>query len=550
MIINMNLVLSIVALVMGAIAIYLLYAILIVSGDKNPNLQVSKQNILEQIELLYKKKEFGILEMLAKNYLEKVPNHFHVRFYLAKMYFDIGKIFNCTKECETILKSTPQFEDARMLLAKCYKNKNLIQKAISEYEKIYENHSSNQIAIENLAELYSKTEKYQNAVNMYNKLATMIDNNSDLANIQLKLAELNELCQDYPAAFEAYKARLELYPNDFDTNKKLIALYIKVGNLEKAAEVIESLLVTVEIPTQQTWLIEHLTDVYIDLGRPEDALTFADKLLNIPEYDNYKARCKVAALQMELENYTEAINILKDLVENGNRSMDVLKLLAEAYKRQGLFEQSFETYKQMLDIAPPNEAEKIHQLMCNMYIEWGKLKYKNNDLTEAFRLLFLAVQFNPENPQVYSTLADINISIKNYNEALVQIKKAIDKDFLTEKPNYYLPLAECYHNLDNMYEEKKILTELVTVQPNNAEAHFRLGLICEAQHDVNKAKEEFIRAAELDNTLLDAKYHLALIYETHGNSEEALDLYHEILKQDPQNQKVLENVKILEGNDI
>ena len=550
MITSLNLLFAIIAIIMATAAIILLYSIIFFSGDKGANLQVSKQNILEQIELLYNNKEFGILEMLAKNYLEKVPNHYQVRFYLAKMYFDIGKLYKSIRECELILKGAPQFEEARMLLAKGYRNKNLTQKAIKEYEKVYENHGNNQIAIENLAELYVLTERPQSAITMYNKLITMIDNNSDLANIQLKLAELNEICHDYPAAFEAYKARLELYPNDFDTNKRLIELYIKVKNLEKAAEVIESLLITVEIPSQQIWLIEKLTDVYTELERPEEALKFANQLYNMPEYDNYKARCKVAELQMELENYSEAIEILKDIVDQGQKSLSVLKILAEAYKRHGLYEDSFETYKAMLDIAQPNEAEKIHELMCDLYIEWGKVKFKNKDITEAFRLLFLAVQFNPDNPLVYASLAEINISIKNYNEALVQIKKAIDKDMLSAKHKYCLILAECYHNLDNMYEEKKVLTELVSMKPNNSEAHFRLGLIWEAQHDIEQAKEEFIRASDLDDTLLDAKYHLALIYETHGNTEKALELYHEIIKKDPENHKVLENIKMLEGDDF
>ena len=432
---SLNLIFSLIAIIMGVAAIVLLYSILFFSGDKSSHLQVSKQNILEQIELLYKNKEFGILEMLAKKYLERVPNHFQVRFYLAKMYFDIGKLYKAIKECETIVRIAPQFEDGRMLLAKSYRSKNLIQKAIREYEKLYENHGNNQIAIESLAELYVLTEKYQNAISMYNKLVTMIDNNSDLANIYLKLAELNEMIQDYPAAFEAYKSRLELYPNDFDTNKKLIELYFKVNNMEKATEVIESLLITVEIPSQQIWLMEKLTDAYITLGRPEEALNFANQLFEMPEYDNYKARCKIAELQMELENYNEAIAMLSEMVEKGKKSIPILKVLAEAYKRQGSYEQSFETYKDMLDIAQPNEAEKIHEQMCDLYIEWGNAKYKNNDITEAFRLLFLAVQFNPDNPQVYSSLAEINISIKNYNEALVQIKKAIDKDLLSARAN-------------------------------------------------------------------------------------------------------------------
>ena len=44
----------------------------------------------------------------------------------------------------------------------------------------------------------------------------------DIADVQSILAELNEEVHDYPAAFEAYKTRLGIYPNDVVTTKEEI----------------------------------------------------------------------------------------------------------------------------------------------------------------------------------------------------------------------------------------------------------------------------------------------------------------------------------------
>jgi len=542
-----NLIICIIAVLMGTIALYVLYSILLFKDTNGQNLQITKKNMLEQIEYLYQKKEYGILEMLAKRYLERVPKNYPVRYYLAKVYSNVGKIAKSIRECEIILKAVPNYEDARILLAQCYKKKNAPSRAIAEYVKILEKSPNNELALSNIAELYTTSGKLEKAIDAYNRLSVLVETNADIADLKLKIAELNEIHGDYPAAFEAYKARLEIYPNDYETSKKLINLYIKVENYEKAVSTMESTLVTAEQPSLQTWLIENATETYKEMGQSEEALNFATRLLNLPEYDNNRAMCNIAVLQIDLGRYEEGINILKDIVKKGAASSSILKILADAYRKCGRYDESYEIYKKMLDIATTQDIGKIHALLCELYIDWGKDKYDKNDLHDAFKLLTLAVQFNPSNPKVYSTLAEFNLSIKNYNEALSQIKKAIEFDSIASRPSYYLSLAECYHNLDNTYEEKKVLTELISIQPNNAVAHFRLGMICETQHDIASAKIEFVKASELDKKLTDAKYHLALIYETHGDSEQALRLYNEILEDEPDNKKVLENIRMLTG---
>ena len=48
--------------------------------------------------------------------------------------------------------------------------------------------------------------------------------------------------ENYPEAFDELNEILEIYPEDTETNKKLIELYIKVQNYESAIETCENLL--------------------------------------------------------------------------------------------------------------------------------------------------------------------------------------------------------------------------------------------------------------------------------------------------------------------
>ena len=53
------------------------------------------------------------------------------------------------------------------------------------------------------------------------------------------------------------------------------------------------------------------------------------------------------------------------------------------------------------------------------------------------------------------------------------------------------------------------------------------------------------KAIELDGTLVDAKYRLALIYEAQSLIDDAINLYEDIVKLDPNHEFAKNNLNIL-----
>ena len=87
---NFNIIIIAAAFVLAMGAIYVLYAIIMYQGGKNGKgneLQLSTKNILEQVEILFEKQEYSLVQLLASKYLDRVPSHQAVRSYLAKAYF-------------------------------------------------------------------------------------------------------------------------------------------------------------------------------------------------------------------------------------------------------------------------------------------------------------------------------------------------------------------------------------------------------------------------------------------------------------------------------
>ena len=118
-------------------------------------------------------------------------------------------------------------------------------------------------------------------------------------------------------------------------------------------------------------------------------------------------------------------------------------------------------------------------------------------------------------------------------ESVELLQKALEYDkFNDYRSKYFIKLSEAHHYLGNFFEEKKALSDLLKTDPNNPMGLYRSGLMYVAQHDTKNAEECFKNALENDPNLIQAKYNLALLYES-NNRDKAKELYMQVLEQDP-----------------
>ena len=364
-------------------------------------------------------------------------------------------------------------------------------------------------------------------------LADLYENNDDIARVQGIIAELNEEIRDYPAAFEAYKAKLNIYPTDVQTNQKLVELYIKLKNHTKAIETLLYMLSFVTEAKTLLWVYEHLIDLYVETKEYEKAIEHSNKLLEVQGSDKFKIRNDIAMFNLELNNYDTGIGILEELVMMSQNGYDVTTELASAYINQKQYEKALEQYKLLLDKATQKEAKNVRTLICDMYISWAEEARDRKNFDESFKHLNEAAEYNPVNSEIYYQRALNNIEQKNYTTAVELLQKALEFDKFNDfHTKYFLKLAEAHHYLGNFFEEKKALADLLKIDAHNPMGLYRSGLMYIAQHDSKNAEESFKEALEHDPNLLPAKYNLALIYEN-NNRERARELYMEILDQDP-----------------
>ncbi len=533
---NTNIIIIVVAFMVAIAAIYILYSIILFQGKtvkQGDELQLSTKNILEQVQVLYDKKEYTLVQLLATKYLDRVPRHIDVRIYLAKAYFADHKYNSAIKQCLIILKSKPNNFDTRKVLGDCYIKKQAYGKAIKEYELLFDRNKNDKEVVKTLAELYQETEQTYSAINTYKVLSDLYDLDEDIAAVQSILAELNEEVHNYPEAFEAYKRRLGIYPTDVDTNKKLTELYIKIKNYPVAIETLLYMLTFVTDTKNLLWVYDTLVTLYVQTEDYEKAIEASEKLLDIQGADNFKVRNDIANFNIKLQRYKEGIYILEDLAMMSQNGFDVTLELADAYIELKEFPKALERYKLLLDKATPKEAKTLNLLLCELYIKWGINAAEQKKYDESFEYLKEATQYNTLNPKIYFCMAQNYYQLANYTSCIEAVNKAIEYEKQNaEKTNDFLLLSAAHHQLGNFFEEKKALTDLLKIDDKNSEGLYRVGLMYATQHDIKNAEEAFKKALIYKPDMIHAKYNLALLYEN-NNRDKAKELYIEILEQDP-----------------
>ena len=549
---NANIILIAAASVLALGAIYILYAIIMFQGfkgNRGNELQLSTKNILEQVEVLFEKKEYALVQLLASKYLDRVPSHIKVRQYLAQAYYEDRKFNNAIKQCLIILKKNSNDVDTRKILGDCYIRKQMIGKAIKEYETVFDHKRKDKEIVRTLAELYRDSEQTFSSVAVYNILADLIDSNEEIAEVQSILAELNEEIKDYPAAFEAYKTRLGIYPTDTLTNQKLVELYIKLKNHPKAIETLLYMLTFVNEPKILLWTNERLVELYVQTEEYEKAIEFSNKMLDIQGSDKFKIRTDIATFNLKLKEYDKGISILEELVMMSSNAYDVTVQLAESYLERNEFEKALHKYLELLDKATQKEAKTIRFAICDLYIKWAINLAGKEDYEKSYEYLNEAGQYNMLNSEIYYNIGCNKIAQRDYNASIEPLQRAIEYDKeKTEHTKYYLKLAEAHHYLGHFFEEKKALSDLLKIDSKHPMGLYRSGMMYASQHDTKNAEEHFKKAIQYDPQLISAKYNLALIYEN-NNRDKAKELYIEILEQDPAHEEAKDALANLASSD-
>jgi tetratricopeptide (TPR) repeat protein len=311
--------------------------------------------------------------------------------------------------------------------------------------------------------------------------------------------------------------------------------------------------------------MEKLATLDLSEKKPESALARVqaeiDKHPDFPELHALRAQIFLSqtnfvpaekSLQRAIEldaNYLRAYFMLANLYVNSKKSDQALKQLNEIVVKtndasalmligmiqneQGHYAEARSTYEKLLEFNSTNR------------IALNNLAYL---YSEKFGLLDKAVQaarkardLAPYDPSLSDTLGWVLFKRGEYSWALSLLQASADK--LPDEPEVLFHLGMTYYVMNDEGRARNAFTRALALTrefPGREEARKRLALLsldfAKGGADVISNLEKRI-AEQPDDPI--ALSHLAAIYEKQGAREKAVQVYEQVLKQNPDNPKLL-----------
>jgi tetratricopeptide (TPR) repeat protein len=268
------------------------------------------------------------------------------------------------------------------------------------------------------------------------------------------------------------------------------------------------------------FLLEELTDLYIQAGRLKDAVSEAqDMLKQDPKNlearrilgriyfrmigDSQQGKLNEDMLRQSIEQYTK-------ITEQDPKDVDAWLTLGQLYRAGGNSVDAEKSYHKALDIEPNNE-----QAMTGMALVYADL----GDNKKAADMLKGVSEKNPS-PRVYAALAQQYEYMRDYKSAADMMQKAVelqpDNDRFRSILGQYLIFAERYDDALKLYQG------MADEDPSDPKVQLELAKIYRQKRDFGRAAEALAKAKTLDKDNLDVQYERVNLLEAQGKNDEAV----------------------------
>jgi tetratricopeptide (TPR) repeat protein len=190
--------------------------------------------------------------------------------------------------------------------------------------------------------------------------------------------------------------------------------------------------------------------------------------------------------------------------------------LGNVYVDQGRFADAVEQYQ---------KAVKLREDYADAFMPLGYSLVRLNRYSDAISTYNQTLALEPDNPEIHNNLSYIYNHTNQYNEAIESSQRAIALLGVTGqayKQGYQLRdqvLSHAYKNLGNAYsglkrygEAAEALKQATVIEPNNAAAHFNLGLTLYTGGRYSEAIQAYKEVIRIRPTLAPGHFNLALAY--------------------------------------
>jgi tetratricopeptide (TPR) repeat protein len=260
----------------------------------------------------------------------------------------------------------------------------------------------------------------------------------------------------------------------------------------------------------------------LNVNQPE----FLETLINFPllAIDKLKTR--------QIDNMKP--EFVLQILENFENNTEVLQYFAYRIGR--------ENYDAALKIKLANLVRENPGSYENHY-NLGITYINTKDYNSAVLELKKALGLNSDLPEGHFNLGFALEKLGQTDLAMSEYKKAISKKYGYIEAYYNLGLL--YSKLNDNNQAIQQFKKIQKIEPDNYEAALSLAIIHDEQGELNEAIKEYERAVAINPEKPTAIINLANCYSLAGNTDAAVDLYTRAITLDPENPIIQYNLGII-----
>ena len=538
---NLVLIILLIFFILGVLYVFLKLKEAASSSNKNgEHLQITPEEVYQQVEALVANADYSTAQKLAKKYLNQNPSHYDLRRLLVKIYVTNKKEYEAISNLLALIKVFPDDLALYSQIADLYRDTRQTKKAVHYYSYILSKDKYDLHAMKALALIYYNNKQKDSALKLYRQLVSLVDNENEKLEYYEILGNLYSSMNQYEKAISVYKKVLDKDSANIEVIKDMRRIYLKLKDTDNVLYY-SRLLINLEPDNYKYY--EEIIDLLFHLHMYEDAINYAQKAMNLPNADVYTLKNYIAKIYIYIGKIDESIELISETIKQDPTNLLLSQTLAMAYCMNKNFDMAKKVCQDAIDVALPSDIKIIHNNLSSILTEEAVYLLNSGKTKQAFDKFTEAMQYNNENPEIYYKLALANNSIKNYAEAIKQCKRAIE--LAPEVSLYYETLGDIYNGIQNFIESKRYYKEAVFIDPKNARAHAVLGTLQSKDGEHENAIKSLETAVSLEPNNIDMRYNLALAYEVAGRKDEAKIQYQKVLDADPNHKEAMNNIKLL-----
>jgi len=349
-----------------------------------------------------------------ETFLEKVPDDFHCRTELAKIYQKEGKLDKAETVLTKILDIKPRDLNSRTELAKIYQRQGKLREAEILLTEVIDIKPNDLNSRTELAKIYQRQNKILEAETILLKILELDKHNlqarTELAKIYQRQGKLDQ-------AETVLLKILDIKAKDLQSRTELAKIYQRQGRWEEAIKRLEEY---IELDPKGLHPRTELAKIYQRQGRWEEAIKRLEEYIEL-DPKGLHPRTELAKIYRRQNKLDQAEAVLLELLELNTNNLQARTELAKIYQRQNKLDKAEAVLMESLEI----DSKQLHPRT-----ELAKIYQRQGRWNEAEKRLDEILEINPLNDFAVSELLAIWKQQKEKEKCVQRFFQFIDQ------PNY------------------------------------------------------------------------------------------------------------------